>query len=63
MWARAPFVVLQVGGGAGGGGWYTTGGDEGGGGEAAMTLLVKGTMPCHWAELLSGPSKARAGVA
>jgi hypothetical protein len=31
--------------------------------SAAMTLLVKGTMSCHWAELLSGPSKARAGVA
>jgi hypothetical protein len=67
MWARASFVVLQVGGGAGGGGWYTTGGD----GcmavvvvvSAAMTLLVKGAMSCHWAELLSGPSKARAGVA
>jgi hypothetical protein len=31
--------------------------------SAAMTLLVKGAMSCHWAELLSGPSKARAGVA
>jgi hypothetical protein len=28
-----------------------------------MVLLLKGSISCHWAALLSGPSKARAGVA
>jgi hypothetical protein len=28
-----------------------------------MVLLLKGSISYHWAALLSGPSKARAGVA
>jgi hypothetical protein len=58
MWARASFVILQ-----GGGGEVVVGIRRVVVVSAAMTLLVKGTLSRHWAELLSGPRKAGAGVA